>query len=78
MAFEGEILLNLDTEEDDEIDIGCGGVDVTATRTYNEEETPEGSGWLYHYSERFTRRSLGNGYSQRIRKCKQNHEPFVI
>ncbi len=31
----GEILLNLDTEEDDEIDIGCaGGVDVTATANY--------------------------------------------
>ncbi|RYJ42319.1 aminoacyl-histidine dipeptidase [Flavobacterium beibuense] len=40
----GEILLNLDTEEDDEIDIGCaGGVDVTAERAYNEEETPENS-----------------------------------
>lgn len=40
----GEILLNLDTEEDDEIDIGCaGGIDVTANRTYNEEETPEDS-----------------------------------
>ncbi|MBF01088.1 aminoacyl-histidine dipeptidase [Flavobacterium coralii] len=40
----GEILLNLDTEEDDEIDIGCaGGVDVTAERTYNEEDTPENS-----------------------------------
>ena len=40
----GEILLNMDTEEDDEIDIGCaGGIDVTATRDYNEEETPEGS-----------------------------------
>ncbi len=40
----GEILLNLDTEEDDEIDIGCaGGVDVTATAEYDEEETPEGS-----------------------------------
>jgi len=37
--LEGEILLNLDTEEDDEIDIGCaGGVDVTATRSYNLEE----------------------------------------
>ena len=32
----GEILLNLDTEEDDEIDIGCaGGIDVTATQNYN-------------------------------------------
>lgn len=42
--LKGEILLNLDTEEDDEIDIGCaGGVDVTATRSYNQEETPEGS-----------------------------------
>jgi len=40
----GDILLNMDTEEDDEIDIGCaGGVDVTATRSYHEEETPEGS-----------------------------------
>lgn len=38
----GEILLNLDTEEDDEIGIGCaGGVDITATRTYEQEETPE-------------------------------------
>ena len=42
--LKGEILLNLDTEEDDEIDIGCaGGVDVTATRSYKEDETPEGS-----------------------------------
>jgi dipeptidase D len=38
----GEILLNLDTEEDDEIGVGCaGGIDVTATRTYKEEDTPE-------------------------------------
>lgn len=38
----GGILLNLDTEEDNEIGVGCaGGIDVTATRTYNEEETPE-------------------------------------
>ena len=41
-VLEGEILLNLDTEEDDEIGIGCaGGIDVTASRTYLEEETPE-------------------------------------
>ncbi len=38
----GGILLNLDTEEDDEIGVGCaGGVNVTAIRTYEEEETPE-------------------------------------
>jgi len=42
--LKGEILLNLDTEEDDEIGIGCaGGVDVTASRSYPEENTPEGS-----------------------------------
>ena len=41
-VLKGEILLNLDTEEDDEIGIGCaGGVDVTATRTYNQEKTPK-------------------------------------
>lgn len=40
----GEILLNLDTEEDDEIGIGCaGGVDVTATRSYKEEAVPDNS-----------------------------------
>ncbi len=34
----GDILLNLDTEEDDEIDIGCaGGVDVTITQSYATE-----------------------------------------
>ena len=36
----GQILLNLDTEEDDEIDIGCaGGIDVTATQNYELEES---------------------------------------
>ena len=40
--LEGEILLNLDTEEDDEIGIGCaGGVDVTATKKYTKETTPK-------------------------------------
>ncbi len=38
----GEILLNLDTEEDDEIGVGCaGGIDVTAKRTYKEEDVTE-------------------------------------
>ena len=36
----GEILLNLDTEEDDEIDIGCaGGIDVTASQSYGLEDS---------------------------------------
>lgn len=38
----GDILLNLDTEEDDEIGIGCaGGVDITASGTYREETITE-------------------------------------
>ena len=38
--LQGQILLNLDTEEDDEIDIGCaGGIDVTATQNYELEES---------------------------------------
>ena len=38
--LQGEILLNLDTEEDDEIDIGCaGGVDVTASQKYDLQDS---------------------------------------
>ena len=41
--LKGEILLNLDTEEDDEVDIGCaGGIDITATRSYAEKPVPRG------------------------------------
>jgi len=37
-VLKGEVLLNLDTEEDDEIDIGCaGGIDITAEKEYNEK-----------------------------------------
>ena len=36
--LKGDILLNLDTEEDDEIGMGCaGGIDITATQNYSEE-----------------------------------------
>jgi len=58
--LKGEILLNLDTEEDDEIDIGCaGGVDVTATGNYTPEphriENP------VHYT--ITVKGLNGGHS---------------
>ncbi len=43
-VLKGKILLNLDTEEDDEIDIGCaGGIDITASRTYEEQTVPKES-----------------------------------
>lgn len=42
-VLQGKILLNLDTEEDDEVDIGCaGGIDITATRSYGEKSVPRG------------------------------------
>ncbi len=37
----GKILLNLDTEDDNELTIGCaGGIDVTATGSYTHEAAP--------------------------------------
>ena len=37
----GKYLLNLDTEDDDELSIGCaGGIDVTITKAYTEITTP--------------------------------------
>ncbi|RPE00896.1 aminoacyl-histidine dipeptidase [Aureibaculum marinum] len=38
----GEILLNLDTEDDEEIGVGCaGGIDITASKSYNPVKTPD-------------------------------------
>lgn len=38
----GDILLNLDTEDDNEIGVGCaGGIDITATKLYATETTPK-------------------------------------
>ncbi len=40
----GDILLNLDTEEDTELGVGCaGGIDITATKEYATTSTPEGA-----------------------------------
>ena len=40
--LEGKILLNLDTEDDDELSVGCaGGIDTTINWNYTEENTPE-------------------------------------
>src|SRR5699024_4417692 len=44
--LDGDILLNLDTEEDDEISVGCaGGVDITAIQDYKEETNDEQKGF---------------------------------
>ncbi|MCB0770399.1 MAG: aminoacyl-histidine dipeptidase [Flavobacteriales bacterium] len=42
--LDGKMLLNLDTEEDNELTIGCaGGIDVTAKGTYAVEDAPHGT-----------------------------------
>ena len=42
-VLQGSILLNLDTEDDDEIDIGCaGGIDINAKSTYKEVPVEKG------------------------------------
>ena len=42
--YEGTILLNLDTEDDDEISIGCaGGIDTNTSYNYKTTQTPEGA-----------------------------------
>jgi dipeptidase D len=42
--LKGKILLNLDTEDDNELTIGCaGGIDVTATGSYTLEAAPPNS-----------------------------------
>lgn len=55
----GKILLNLDTEDDDELTIGCaGGVDVGAEGTYAPEPTPSGMSGF-----KLTIRGLKGGHS---------------
>lgn len=41
--LKGDILLNLDSEDENEICVGCaGGIDVSAKMSYSEEKTPSG------------------------------------
>ena len=57
--LQGGILLNLDTEEDNELTIGCaGGVDVTAQRSFVMESAPEG-----YLGFRIAVRGLKGGHS---------------
>ncbi|BDS13202.1 aminoacyl-histidine dipeptidase [Aureispira anguillae] len=57
--LEGSIMLNLDTEDDDELTIGCaGGIDVTATGTYETIPTPAG-----YTAYKLTVKGLTGGHS---------------
>lgn len=57
--LKGLVLLNLDTEEDNELTIGCaGGVDVTAKGTYTAEAIPGGL-----VGQRLVVKGLNGGHS---------------
>jgi dipeptidase D len=57
--LEGKILLNLDTEEDDEIDIGCaGGIDITGQKEFQLEHPLE-----KNIARRITLKGLQGGHS---------------
>lgn len=57
--LDADILLNLDTEDDDELTIGCaGGIDVSANGKYESEQTAEGVAGY-----RITVRGLTGGHS---------------
>ena len=44
--LDGQILLNLDTEDDDEFSIGCaGGIDTNSSKLYTQEKIAEGVGF---------------------------------
>ena len=85
--LQGEILLNLDTEEDDEIGVGCaGGVDVTATRNYNEVKVGSGSsafkievkGLQGGHSGMQIHEGLGNANKLMNRLLYRAHEAFGL
>ena len=72
----GDILLNLDTEEDNEIGVGCaGGIDITAERNYKQETTPETKIGYMIVVNGLQGGTFRNGYTKRIWKCKQDYEP---
>ncbi len=57
--LDAEIMLNLDTEDDNELTIGCaGGVDVTATGHYNQSTVAENT-----TAYRLTVKGLSGGHS---------------
>lgn len=57
--LDGDILINLDSEDINELCVGCaGGLDISARKKYKEEKTPEGM-----TSYRVTAKGLKGGHS---------------
>jgi dipeptidase D len=57
--LEGEILINMDSEDEGELCVGCaGGINVSAVKTYQEEDPPEG-----HVAYTISLKGLKGGHS---------------
>jgi dipeptidase D len=57
--LKGEVLINLDSEDDGQIFVGCaGGIDTTATLPFNPEKSPEG-----YFSFNVSVKGLTGGHS---------------
>ena len=57
--LEGEILINMDSEDEGELCVGCaGGIDVSAVKTYHEEDAPAG-----HLAYTISLKGLKGGHS---------------
>jgi len=72
--FDGKILLNLDSEDEGELFIGCaGGIDTLATMEYQKEEIPVG-----HFAIRIDVKGLLGGHSgDEINKGRGNSNKIL-
>jgi len=72
--FDGKILLNLDSEDEGELFIGCaGGIDTLATMEYQKEEMPAG-----HFAIRIDVKGLLGGHSgDEINKGRGNSNKIL-
>ena len=67
--FSGKVLLNLDSEDEGEIFVGCaGGIDTTAEFHYKEEEICEG----FELEEVFVKDAMGGHSGDDINKGRAN------
>lgn len=67
--FSGKVLLNLDSEDEGEIFVGCaGGLDTTAEFSYHEEPVQEG----FAFAEVYVKDALGGHSGDDINKGRAN------
>lgn len=74
----GKILLNLDTEDDDEFSVGCaGGIDTNTLYNYAQESVPENY-TAFKIEVKGLKGAFGHGYSFDAWECKCVDEPVGL